>query len=147
MTFHAIKCDVVGSLDDYRFTYDLWQSGHPTAAEARDATTSDLGHDDFLIGDLPDGTALVDLVGSDLKPLTDWGQYDYRAVADGVGVRWEPRPGTAAAAPETIPAGGCPDGCGGVQAVCDQLDPDGGAHIGLRSVLRDALAASEAPAT
>ena len=31
-----------------------------------------------------------------------------------------------------------------VQAVYDQLDPDGGAHIGLRSVLREALAASEA---
>lgn len=115
MTFHPIKCDIVGNLDDFRFIYERWERGHSAAGEARDATIGDLGHDDFLIGELTDDLAtLVDLVSSDLKPLTDWGQDDYRAVADGIEARWEPRPGAAAAeAPDTVPEGGCPDGCGG----------------------------------
>jgi hypothetical protein len=101
--FHPIECSIVGNEQHAEFQYSLGL-GQPTATAARDNQLDYVGHDDFLIGEVVDRSTLVNLIGSDLKPLVDWGQESYRAVAAGLRMAWAPRPGTtAAAAPEEDP--------------------------------------------
>jgi hypothetical protein len=100
-TFHPISCSVVGSLNNYTFIYSLGLD-YRTASDTRRTHMRDVGHDDFLIGELSDDRrSLLDVTNSNLQPLDGWGQESYRAVADGMLLRWEPRHGTRAAeAPE-----------------------------------------------